>query len=97
MRKFKKSQGFEWDRGNFNKNWLKHKVTNQECEESFFDPNKRILKDDLHSKIEERSILLGKTKKERLLVICFTLRGDKVRVVSARPINSKEQKLYYRK
>jgi len=57
---------FVWDKGNIDKNWLKHQVTNRECEEVFFDRNKKIYKDKLHSSKEERYILLGKTKKGRL-------------------------------
>lgn len=85
---------FIWDRGNIDKNWTKHKVTNRECEEAFFDRNKKIYKDKLHSGKEERYILLGKTKKGRLLYTVFTIRKKKVRIISSRDINRKERKLY---
>jgi len=85
---------FVWDKGNIDKNWKNHQVTNQECEEIFFDENKKISKDVLHSKKEKRYILLGKTKKDRLLFVIFTLRNKKVRIISARDINRKEVKLY---
>jgi len=85
---------FIWDKGNREKNWLKHKVTNKECEEVFFDYQKLISKDCFHSKKEKRFILLGETKRKRLLFIVFTLRGKKVRVISSRDINKKERKLY---
>ena len=85
---------FIWDRGNIDKNWKKHQVTNQECEEVFFDENKRISKDVLHSEKEKRYILLGKTKKDRLLFVILTLRNKKVRIISARNVNRKEVKLY---
>ncbi|MCP5063929.1 MAG: BrnT family toxin, partial [Ignavibacteriae bacterium] len=26
-------EGFQWDKGNIEKNWLKHKVLNNECEQ----------------------------------------------------------------
>jgi len=32
-----KCTGFEWDEGNKDKNWIKHKVSNSECEEIFFN------------------------------------------------------------
>lgn len=70
-------------------------MADQECEEVFFDNGKKILKDLLHSGKEERYILLGKTKQQRLLFIVFTTRGVKVRVISARDINKKENKLYH--
>ena len=97
MRKFNKLTSFEWNRGNFNKNWIKHRVTNKECEESFFDRKRKIYKDRLHSKNEQRYILLGKTKNARLLFISFTKRGGKVRVISARPIDKKGEMSYYKK
>ena len=85
---------FEWDSGNRGKNFKKHGVTDEECEEAFFDERKKILKDILHSGKEKRYILLGKTKKERLLFLVFTIRKSKVRVISARDLNKREKKLY---
>ena len=93
----KKAIGFLWDRGNLDKNWVKHKVKNTECEEVFSDKKKVQFKDVLHSDKENRFILLGKTKKDRLLFIAFTLRDNEVRVISARDINKRERKLYEKK
>lgn len=84
---------FEWDEGNRNKNWIKHKVSNEECEEVFFDPRKRLLKEVFHSSKETRYLLLGHTFRGRALFIAFTLRGANVRVISARDLNRKERKL----
>jgi len=86
--------GFQWDRGNSGKNWLKHSVSDQECEEVFFDPKKKILLDNKHSESEPRYILLGATIRTRVLVIIFTKRKSLIRVISARDINKKEKKLY---
>ena len=91
---FKKPVEFVWDRGNKDKNLVKHRVSNQECEEAFFDDRKKITKDLRHSKREKRYILLAKTKKGRLLFIVFTFRNKKIRVISARDINKKEVHLY---
>lgn len=85
---------FIWDKGNKDKSWLKHKATNSESEEIFFDANKKISKDKFHSGKEERFIVLGRTRKERLLFVVFTVRGEKVRVISARDVNRKERRLY---
>ncbi len=84
---------FEWDKGNIGKN-LKHNVEDNETEEVFLDEDKVVYKDKLHSLTEERFIVLGKTKKDRLLYIAFTKRKNKVRVISARDINKKEVELY---
>jgi len=85
---------FDWDKANQDKNYVKHRVTNTECEEVFIDSHKVILVDELHSQKEPRFILLGKTKKSRLLFIVFTVRGKKIRVISARDTDKKERRLY---
>lgn len=87
---------FDWDKGNIEKN-KKHDVKDKETEEPFFDEEKILYKDTLHSKKEERFILIGRTKKGRLLYIVFTERGEKVRVISARNINKKEVAMYEKK
>ncbi len=97
MEVFREQIEFEWDKGNTNKNFLKHRVRNEECEEIFFDPEKRILRDPLHSDKEKRFIIIGQTKKRRILFIVFTTRKKKVRVISARDLNKKELHLYHEK
>jgi hypothetical protein len=85
---------FEWDEGNSSKSWIKHKVSIEEQEQVFFDKDKRAFKDTKHSHIEERFILFGKTKKGRTLIIAFTIRNEKIRCISARPMNKRELALY---
>jgi uncharacterized protein len=86
---------FAWDDGNRDKNWLKHGVSNSEIEQAFFDAHKRLAKDTVHSSAtEERYILLGKTRAERLLFIVFTIRDTSIRIISARDMNQKERPLY---
>jgi uncharacterized protein len=94
MLKLDKTLSFDWYKGNLLKNLIKHNVNNKECEEAFGDKSKKILEDIKHSYKESRFLLLGKTKSDRLLYIVFTLRGRKVRVVSARDLNKKEYKYY---
>lgn len=83
---------FDWDEGNREKNRIKHKVTLEECEEAFYDPHKRIF--STPSENEERYLLLAKTSNERFLFVVFTLREQKIRVISARDLNRKERGLY---
>lgn len=97
MRINKRILGFLWDKGNLDKNWIKHKVKNTECEETFFDKKKVQLKDVLHSGKENRLILLGLTREKRLLFIAYTLRGGRIRIISARDVNKRERKLYEKK
>lgn len=87
---------FQWDAGNQEKNLVKHRVTNAECEEAFYDPHKRVLKETLHagsSGQEKRYVLMGRTKEDRILFVVFTFRGVKIRVISARDLNRKERGL----
>ena len=65
-----------------------------EAEQPFFDDNKAAFKDSIHSGREERFRIIGKTKKDRLLFVVFTMRGRKVRIISARDVNRKEVSLY---
>ena len=90
----KEVTGFEWDVGNKNKNLIKHNTTNEECEEIFFDQKKIIMKDVAHSENEERYTLIGQTKQKRLLHIIFTIRRNKIRIISARDLNKKHYRLY---
>ena len=90
---FKGPLAFEWDAGNKDKNWRKHRVTNEECEEVFFDPHKRLLKAVLHAGNEPRHVLIGQTKHKRLLFVVFTMRQSRIRVISARDLSRRERRL----
>lgn len=85
---------FVWDEWNSAKSWVKHKVSVKEQEEAFFDKHKRAFKDTDHSQREERFLLFGKTRKGRKLIIAFTIRNEKIRCISARPMNRKEVPIY---
>lgn len=93
---FSKVTGFEWDKGNKDKNKLKHNVEINESEEVFFN-NPVFEYDKDHSQKEDRFLTYGITDKERLLIISFTIRGkkkDKVRVISSRDQHKKERQHY---
>ena len=85
---------FQWDAGNREKNWVKHRVTNGEAEEAFFDPHKRLLHPILHGEHETRHVLIGYTAHKRSLFVAFTIRGHTVRVISARDAHRRERGLY---
>jgi hypothetical protein len=85
---------FEWDRGNFDKNKTKHGIQNQEVEEVFFNIPLLLIDDESHSKNEGRYLVLGKTDSNKKLSIIFTIRKNRVRVISARPMSKKERQLY---
>src|SRR5258708_1084949 len=85
---------FDWDEGNINKNFDKHGVTNQEAEEVFTREPLVASDDAKHSKVEKRFKGLGKTAKGRTLFLSFTLRKDKLRIISVRGANRKEEVTY---
>lgn len=86
--------GFPWDQGNLDKNLVKHKVENWECEQIFFNAPLLVLEDQHHSRAEKRWAAFGRTDAGRLLVVIFTRRGDLLRVISARDLNKKEREFY---
>ena len=89
-----KCTGFEWNKGNKDKNWVKHKISNAECEQIFFNRPLIVHFDEEHSKTEDRFFALGHTDLGRMLFIVFTIRDTKIRVISARDMSRKERKIY---
>ena len=85
---------FEWDDGNITKNWDKHDVSTVECEQIFFNKPLIVKRDSKHSKLENRYYALGKTNMNRLLFVVFTVRNEKIRVISARDMTVTEIERY---
>lgn len=88
---------FEWDQGNLDKNWIKHKVTNQEAEQIFKNSPKFIFRDASHSTLERRYMIWGVTNDKRKLSVFFTMRKKFVRIISARDMSKKERIAYENK
>lgn len=86
--------GFEWDEGNSNKSWQKHGIASSECEQVFFNRPLLLLDDASHSQREKRFHALGKTNADKKLFIVFTVRADRIRVISARAMSRKERQIY---
>ncbi len=87
-------RGFDWNDGNIQKNKLKHGLDFWLIEEIFFNEPLLIYEDNAHSEQECRCNALGKTDDGQLLFIAFTVRGEKIRVISARPMSKKERSYY---
>ena len=85
---------FEWDKGNLEKNWVKHKVNQQEIEEVFSNEHILVFEDIQHSEKELRFQALGQTVTGRRLFLSLTIRIEKIRVISARDMNKKEEVIY---
>lgn len=83
-------EGFDWDKGNL-EHIEKHKVIYTECEEIFSNLPLIINKDESHSLNEGRFRAFGQTNKNRFLIVIFTIRSNKIRVVSARDQKRRER------
>jgi len=86
--------GFDWDEGNLLKNWEKHSVLPSECEQVFLNVPFVAAPDPVHSDEEMRFHALGQTDAGRHLLVVFTVRGNLIRVVSARNMSRKERQVY---
>jgi uncharacterized DUF497 family protein len=87
---------FEWDSYNQTKIRLKHGITLEEAEQTFFNQH-TVSFDELHSLVEQRHQLLGISDLGRILFIVFTIRGNKIRIISARSASKKERANYGKK
>jgi uncharacterized DUF497 family protein len=90
-------EGFEWEGAKRDKNWRRHNVAWWECEEMFFNLPLYIWPDLEHSEKEDRYFAFGQTIGGRTLLVVFTLRGKKIRVISARDMNKRERRFYIEK
>ncbi len=86
--------GFEWDTGNLAKSATKHGVSLEEAEQVFAQQPLLVHPDPEHSGTEARWDALGRTREGRRLFVAFTVRGEKMRVISARPMSRKERRAY---
>ncbi len=87
-------EGFDWDKGNIEKNWERHKVSFVECEELFFNRPLVVAEDEIHSSAESRHYALGATNEGRYLFVVFTIRTNKIRVISARDMSRRERRIH---
>jgi len=75
-------------------NLKKHKISFEEAMTIFGDEKHIVFPDREHSYEEERSLAIGKSNQRRLIVLCFTERGIKLRIISARMAESWERREY---
>jgi uncharacterized protein len=86
-------KSFEWDAANWRKSELKHGVSTAEAEEALLgEPVCQV--DIRHSDDEQRYVALGRTNDGRRLFISFTVRRNRVRIISARPMSRGERAIY---
>jgi len=85
---------FEWDPRKAAANRKKHGVSFEDALTVFGDRLARIFDDPDHSRTEAREIIVGHSARQRLLVVCFVERGERVRIFSARKATRRERKDY---
>ena len=85
-----------WDEKKNRENIRKHKVSFEEAQTVFYDPNGKLIDDPDHSDKEDRYIILGLSKVLHLLVVCHCYRenDETIRIISARKATTKETKFY---
>jgi len=83
---------FEWDDAKAKANLKKHGVAFDEALSVFADPLARIFDDPDHSEDETRELIVGFSTKPRLLVVGFTERSGRVRLIHARRATKAERK-----
>ena len=90
---------FQWDDRKNTANVKKHKVSFEEAQTVFYDPNALLIADPEHSEKENRFVLLGLSDRLRTLVVCHCYRESEsvIRIISARRANKKETKTYEEK
>jgi uncharacterized protein len=85
---------FEWDPVKATKNAAKHGVDFSEAMTVFGDPFELTIGDPGHSVAERRFLSIGLSAGGRLLVVAYTEREDRVRLISAREATVRERKTY---
>ncbi len=88
---------FEWNEIKASANLRKHGVSFEEATTVFGDIWSITINDPLHSDAEDRFIIIGRSYKNRLVVVVHTERGDKVRIISARLAARRERDFYEKK
>ena len=85
---------FEWNPEKAEENLRNHGAAFAEAQTVFGDPLEVTIADPDHSDGEFRFLSLGKSAADRLLVVSYTERGSRVRIISAREATPKERREY---
>ncbi len=84
---------FEWDEDKNLSNIIKHGISFDVAKFVFNDDNAIEIYDELHSVDEDRYIIIGIVNK--VLYVVYTVRNERIRLISARIANETERRLYY--
>ena len=83
---------FEWDPRKARLNVEKHGVSFEEASTVFGDPFAGTIRDPLHSTEEARSVTIGMSSAQRVVVMVHTDRDDRIRIINARLATRAEKK-----
>ena len=86
---------FECDNKKNISNKEKHKIGFEEAALVFDDPFHIELYDNVHSDAEDRFLAIGTVLKVLIVLVVYTEKNEKVRIISARPATNREKELYY--
>jgi uncharacterized DUF497 family protein len=73
---------FEWDEVKNQENMEKHHISFEKAQEAFYDKNRIIIKDNKHSKKEDRFFCIGNDGKG-IVTVRFTMRNENIRIFGA--------------
>ena len=85
---------FEWDPEKAVANAKKHGVEFAEAMTVFSDPLEVTISDPDHSEGEQRFVSIGLSTSQRLVVVSYTERAGRTRIINAREASSQERKHY---
>ena len=85
---------FDWDPRKADANHRKHGISFAEAATVFFDPLAVTYADDEHSFAEPRFLTFGMSSRQRILVVSHSETKASLRIISARPVTSKERRIY---
>ena len=85
---------FDWDPRKEAKNLRKHKVAFSEAATVFRDTLSTTVPDPDHSEEEDRYLIVGLSRRQRLLIVSHAENGDRIRIISARELTRAEKKVY---
>lgn len=85
---------FEWDPDKAKTNVEKHGVEFSEAMTVFSDPLELTIADPDHSEGEFRFLSIGVSTAGRLLVVAYTERERRTRIINAREATAQERKQY---
>ncbi|MFL5617972.1 MAG: BrnT family toxin [Gemmatimonadaceae bacterium] len=85
---------FAWDAAKARANQRKHGVSFGEAATAFEDPLSITVPDPDHSTREDRFILIGRSRQQRLVVVAHVERDETIRIISARAASRRERTAY---